>query len=167
MQKKKVSRTQIPQFSGLQETLAYKQDELADFLGQPYSKANFRAQIELKATSFSDKFRETLVTAVTKQYALTKISAPTTLNQLAQSNTFTVTTGHQLNLFTGPLYFLYKIVHAIKLAEELNTTYPAFNFVPVYWMASEDHDFDEINHFHVSGKTFSWETAQEGPVGLF
>ncbi|HCD87500.1 MAG TPA: bacillithiol biosynthesis cysteine-adding enzyme BshC, partial [Algoriphagus sp.] len=60
-------------------------------------------------------------------------------------NTFTVTTGHQLNLFTGPLYFIYKIVSTIKLAEELNKAYPNQHFVPVYWMASEDHDFDEIN----------------------
>ena len=68
---------------------------------------------------------------------------------LANKNTFTVTTGHQLNLFTGPLYFLYKIVSAINLAARLKKEFPKDNFVPVYWMATEDHDFEEIQYFNV------------------
>ncbi|TDA74551.1 bacillithiol biosynthesis BshC, partial [Halomonas marinisediminis] len=64
---------------------------------------------------------------------------------LKEENTFTVTTGHQLNLFTGPLYFLYKIVSTINLCEQLKTEFPKQNFVPIYWMATEDHDFEEIN----------------------
>src|SRR5690554_3520523 len=53
---------------------------------------------------------------------------------------------------------------AVRLAEKLKTTYPDKNFVPVFWMASEDHDFEEINHLHLFGSTFSWETEQKGPV---
>src|SRR5690606_41286324 len=67
---------------------------------------------------------------------------------LSQSNTFTITTGHQLNLFTGPLYFFYKIISTINLCKELKIAYPKQDFVPIYWMATEDHDFEEINFFN-------------------
>jgi bacillithiol biosynthesis cysteine-adding enzyme BshC len=86
---------------------------------------------------------------------------------LADSKTFTVTTGHQLNLFTGPLYFIYKIVATINLAEKLKQAYPERHFVPVYWMASEDHDFDEINYFKLEGKKYQWKSTQKGAVGDF
>ncbi len=84
---------------------------------------------------------------------------------LSQENTYTVTTGHQLNIFTGPLYYIYKIVSTIKLASELKSRYPDNNFVPVFWMASEDHDFDEINHCRIYGKDYTWKHTSGGPVG--
>ncbi len=87
------------------------------------------------------------------------------LQKLTEPNTFTVTTGHQLNIFTGPLYFVYKIVTAIKLSEELKAQFPDRNFVPVYWMATEDHDFAEINHTRISGKEITWDEAVSGATG--
>ncbi|MFM1930874.1 MAG: hypothetical protein RL226_177 [Bacteroidota bacterium] len=84
---------------------------------------------------------------------------------LAQSNAYTVTTGHQLNILTGPAFFMFKIVHVIKLAESLNKQYPDKHFVPIYWMASEDHDFEEIAEIDVFGKKLRWNTEQTGPVG--
>src|SRR5690554_6322863 len=89
------------------------------------------------------------------------------IDLLKEEDTFTVTAGHQLNVFGGPLCVIYKIMDAVRLAEKLKTTYPDKNFVPVFWMASEDHDFEEINHLHLFGSTFSWETEQKGPVGRF
>src|SRR5690606_12180634 len=74
-------------------------------------------------------------------------------------------TGHQLNLFTGPLYFIYKIVTTINLALELKIAYPEKNFVPVYWMATEDHDFEEINHVNVDEKNISWIQQTNGATG--
>ena len=68
-------------------------------------------------------------------------------------------------MFTGPLYFLYKIISAINLAEQLKEKYPIYNFVPIYWMAAEDHDFEEVNHAYVFGKRISWESSQSGAVG--
>jgi bacillithiol biosynthesis cysteine-adding enzyme BshC len=79
--------------------------------------------------------------------------------------TFTVTTGHQLCLFTGPLYFLYKIITTIALATTLKKSYPEYNFVPIYWMASEDHDFEEVNHIHLYGKKIVWDQDQKGAMG--
>lgn len=87
------------------------------------------------------------------------------LSQLEQPNTFTITTGHQLNIFTGPLYFIFKIVTAINLAKDLQKQFPQHNFVPVYWMATEDHDFDEINHTYVGGKKISWNKQAAGATG--
>src|SRR5690606_13374905 len=73
--------------------------------------------------------------------------------------------GHQLNLLTGPLYFSYKIISTINLCKTLKTAYPDYNFVPIYWMATEDHDFEEINYFNFKGKKIHWEKASKGAVG--
>jgi bacillithiol biosynthesis cysteine-adding enzyme BshC len=87
------------------------------------------------------------------------------IKALNDENTFTVTTGHQLNIVTGPLYFIYKILSVVKQAEMLKKQFPKFNFVPVYWMATEDHDLDEINHVNLQGKRINWQTSQSGSVG--
>src|SRR5690606_14186236 len=79
--------------------------------------------------------------------------------------TFTVTTGHQLNIFTGPLYFIFKIASTIRLAQDLKKAFPAYSFVPVYWMATEDHDFAEINHTRLHGRKITWEAKAQGATG--
>lgn len=128
---------------------------------------NFKLQIEEKQANYSPAFRETLVNALNRQYKETNTSAYTLQNikLLAGNDTFTVTTGHQLNLFTGPLYFLYKIVSAINLSRQLKEAYPDKEFVPVYWMATEDHDFEEINYFNFRDKKIKWTRESTGPVG--
>lgn len=87
------------------------------------------------------------------------------IDLLGNDNTYTVTTGHQLNIFTGPLYFIYKIVTAIKLCRQLKESFPDKNFVPVYWMASEDHDFAEINYTNIGGKKVHWWHEASGATG--
>ncbi|MFA6084714.1 bacillithiol biosynthesis cysteine-adding enzyme BshC [Mucilaginibacter sp.] len=87
------------------------------------------------------------------------------IDLLKSDNTYTVTTGHQLNIFTGPLYFIYKIVTAIKLCRQLKDSFPDKNFVPVYWMASEDHDFAEINYTNIGGKKVHWWYEASGATG--
>lgn len=84
---------------------------------------------------------------------------------LGAPDTYTVTTGHQLNIFTGPLYFIYKIVTAIKLCRELKGAHPDKDFVAVYWMASEDHDFAEINYTNIGGKKVHWWYEASGATG--
>ena len=74
------------------------------------------------------------------------------LKKFEYDNTVTITTGHQLNLFTGPLYFFYKILQTIKCCEYMQKLHPEINFVPIFWMATEDHDFEEINHFYFKNK---------------
>jgi len=128
---------------------------------------NFKAQIDEKQSSFQESSRAVLVNTLKTQYENLNVSELTHKNikALSQQNTFTVTTGHQLNLFTGPLYFLYKIISAINLSKELKAKYSNYNFVPVYWMATEDHDFDEINYFNFNGKKVQWTRQSSGAVG--
>lgn len=128
---------------------------------------NFKQQLDEKRANYPIEHRTVLCQALLSQYKNTKTSEKTLehINALAKENTFTVTTGHQLNLFTGPLYFLYKIISVINLAKELNAKYPNENFVPVYWMATEDHDFEEINHFVFEEKVICWNRESKGPVG--
>lgn len=146
-----------------------EKQELNDFYTNFPQLKNFKKQIESKQESYSAKTRQTLVTSLKKQYQDTAITTKTSKNieLLEQKNTFTVTTGHQLNLFTGPLYFLYKIISTINLTEELQKEYPSQNFVPIYWMATEDHDFDEINFFNFKEEKITWDTPQKGAVGRF
>jgi bacillithiol synthase len=87
------------------------------------------------------------------------------INSLRDAKTYTVTTGHQLCIAGGPSYFIYKIISTIKLSLELKAKYPDYNFVPVYWMASEDHDIEEINHVHCFGQKLVWETKERGASG--
>lgn len=128
---------------------------------------SFKDQIEEKQSNFSSKTRHILVDVLKSQYQTLEHTEDsiTNIELLKENNTFTVTTGHQLNLYTGPLYFLYKIISTIKLCKQLKKQYPTFNFVPVYWMATEDHDFEEINHFHLNDKIIHWNQEGNGPVG--
>ena len=137
-----------------------QKDLLQPFYGLYPTIENFKKQIDLKQTDTAT--RTALVAALERQYAA--ISDKPDLQILAQSNTFTVTTGHQLNIFTGPLYVIYKIVTVINLARQLKAAYPDFNFAPIYWMATEDHDFEEISYFNLFGKKYTWQTQQKGAV---
>ena len=116
-----------------------------------------------KRQKFDPEKRKTLVRVLEKQYL--GIDHLPDFSALLDENTFTVTTGHQLNIFTGPLYIIYKIVTTIKLARAMRYAYPDFRFIPVYWMATEDHDFEEIASIHLSGHTIKWEGAYTGAVG--
>lgn len=128
---------------------------------------NFKEQIAEKATNYPEENRTVLYDVLQEQYKGISVSSKTRTNliQLKEPITFTVVTGHQLNLFTGPLYFLYKIISTINLTTQLKKTYPRFNFVPVFWMATEDHDFEEINYFNFNAKKLHWNRDASGAVG--
>ncbi len=79
-----------------------------------------------------------------------------TIQSLISENTFTITTGHQLGIAGGPLFFIYKIITTIKLTKQLNDQYTSERFVPVFWMASEDHDFAEIASIRVFNNQLHW-----------
>ncbi|MBI5858087.1 MAG: bacillithiol biosynthesis cysteine-adding enzyme BshC [Sphingobacteriales bacterium] len=111
--------------------------------------------------------RKTLVLELKKQYDRVETSDKVKKNieSLLSSDTFTITTAHQNNIFTGPLYFIYKIVHAIKLADHLKAFLPKENFVPVFYIGTEDADLEELNHIYLGGEKLVWETKQTGAVG--
>lgn len=155
------------QFSPLFIDYIRQQEKLVPFYHAYPTLENFKAVIENRHLEVSK--RKVLSQALKAQYEGVDISESVAENiaALESEKTFTVTTGHQLNLFTGPLYFIYKIVSTINLAKQLGEAYPQYRFVPVYWMASEDHDFEEINYFRYEGNKYRWNTHQKGAVGDF
>ncbi len=131
-------------------------------------ESDFAAQMADKS-QFSSSKRQILIESLKRQYQNAQIDVEgkvlSNIEALADANTFTVTTGHQLNILTGPLYFIYKIISTLNLAERLHNAHPQKRVVPVYWMASEDHDFEEINHIHFYGGKLSWHNDLKGAVG--
>ena len=111
--------------------------------------------------------REVLVKALQQQYQGIECHDKViqAINLLKQDNTFTICTAHQPSIFTGHLYFIYKIIHAIKLAEECSRQISSCQFVPVYYMGSEDNDIDEIGLLHYQGETFHWTNEEKGACG--
>lgn len=141
------------------------EEGLDPFYGNKPTLEGFEAQIDLKSTF---AHRDVLVQSLEKQYADLLPDAPKVaenIRLLKDPNTFTVTTGHQLNIFTGPLYFIFKIATAIRLAKDLKAKFPDKEFIPVYWMASEDHDFEEINNTKVYGKKIMWDVPKVSGTG--
>ena len=159
------SYQQTEKFTSLVNDYLANTESLHSFYNRYPLLENFPEQWKEKSNQNVD--RKILVDVLQKQNEFLSLSSLTKENiaVLAEQNTFTITTGHQLCLFTGPLYFIYKIVSALNLVEELKRTYPQNNFVPIFWMASEDHDFQEVNHINLFGKTLRWQTEQKGAVG--
>ena len=124
-------------------------------------------QKAIEARKLFSTNRELLVQELKKQYVgvATNDKVQNNIESLLLADSFTITTAHQNNIFSGPLYFIYKIVHAIKLADHLKTLLPAYNFVPVFYIGSEDADLDELNHIWLGGKKLVWATKQTGAVG--
>lgn len=139
--------------------------ELSSFYSHPVSPEGFRSAIQ--ARSKSPVQRAALVNALTEQYAGTEDMPAVTVNitRLADEETFTVCTAHQPAIFTGHLYFIYKIVHTIRLAEWLHGQHPDKHFVPVFFMGSEDADLEELGHVYLGGERLVWDTKQTGSVG--
>ncbi|AKK72853.1 bacillithiol biosynthesis cysteine-adding enzyme BshC [Chryseobacterium gallinarum] len=141
--------------------------KIEGFENSTFSLEHFRNQIHIKQDSFSQEQREVLYNVLEKQLSGFTLSSGQKKNMdlLKLPDTFTITTGHQLNLFSGPVFFVYKILQTIKTCTYLKENFPDFNFVPVYWMASEDHDFAEINHFKTENNYYETNEKAGGPVG--
>src|SRR5688572_21761844 len=140
-------------------------EQLKQFYNLTPSLDGFRKAIANRKLFRTD--RETLVRTLEQQYTSVNVTEAVKKNiqRLLSEDTFTLCTAHQPNLFTGPVYFIYKILHTIKLADHLKTNLPDYNFVPVYYMGSEDADFAELNHTFVNGKKIEWNKVQTGAVG--
>ena len=164
-----ISRKKLDQFSQHDLDFIFHQEKLEEFIGLPFSLENFNAQIRLKDKNYKIEKREALSHVLSENYNNLSNNG-ISLNQikkLENTSTYTITTGHQLCLLGGPMYFFLKIIHVIKLSEVLNKQFPDKHFIPIFWMASEDHDSDEIDHINLFNKTFRWEHQQSGPVGRF
>jgi bacillithiol biosynthesis cysteine-adding enzyme BshC len=137
---------------------------------EPYIQAfpsaeSMLSQIELKQNQPVN--RTILVDVLLQQYAHLEVSdlVKQNIEALRNPSTFTICTAHQPNIFTGHLYFIYKIIHAIKLSIECAKLYPKYTFVPVYYIGSEDNDLEEIGELNYYGNSYQWQSGQKGACG--
>ena len=158
---------QTQRFSNLILDYINQKSSLSSFYHRFPDSQNFKSQILEKQAQYNNEHRAVLVDVLNRQYQGFKVSDSTQnhIDALHQENTFTITTGHQLNLFTGPLYTFYKIITVLKTCEQMKSRYPQYNFVPIFWLASEDHDFEEINHFYFETQKIKWSKKASGAVG--
>lgn len=156
--------TELNQSSRLIRDFIQHSDSVKPFIADFFSTNALIKQAQHK--SFTKEKREQLFSALQKQYQGINVTKETqkNLEELKNEHTFTITTGHQLNLLSGPLYFIYKILQVVLWTEKMNKKNTDFHFVPVFWLASEDHDFEEINHIHLFGDTLSWDKNKQESV---
>lgn len=138
------------------EDLSFGLPDLDSFRGAIYRKREFERSSVLVA-ALKDQYRDVVCSPLVQD----------NIDSLSRKETYTVTTGHQLCVGLGPLYTLYKALTVIDTCEQLKIEFPENHFVPVFWLASEDHDYEEIKAFELFGESFSWETTQTGGVGRF
>jgi bacillithiol synthase len=150
-------------FSKLVEDYTENDEKLTPFYNVKPIETNIDALISKKQKSYTQ--RETLVNYFKKKYTTLTPQQQQSLDNLAFFNCFTITTAHQPNIFTGPLYFIYKIVHTIKIADELNKKSANEKFVPIFFMGSEDADLEELGAIEIQHKKLQWQTNQTGAVG--
>lgn len=163
--KNQINIADIPGTDQLIKDYINKKESIAPFYGRNLSPESLLSQAKEKTSSYIH--REKLVKELHKQLDKLQLSDKQKLNlsNLSLANSVTITTGHQLNLMTGPLYFIYKILHVIKLCEVMNKNQDKFNFIPFFWMATEDHDFEEINHFNFNKNRIYWNGKHHDFVG--
>ena len=152
-------------FTQLSIDYSKEDQKLKPFYNYPVSVNGVKEAIIARQNFFTD--RPTLVNELRKQYGNILLTEKQQINleSLLNEDAFTICTAHQPVIFTGPLYFIYKIFHVIKLADTLNTALPQNKFVPVFYMGSEDADLDELGHIHLHGEKLTWVTEQTGAVG--
>lgn len=152
-------------FSKIVTDYLHQSDLLKSFYEFAPTLDGVKKAIAARKNIYTDK--ALLVKTLKIQYEGLAISQKVNANieLLLQENVYTVTTAHQPNIFTGPLYFIYKIMHAVKLAEELANSIPEAKFVPIYYMGSEDADINELGFINVGTEKLQWETKQTGAVG--
>lgn len=124
-------------------------------LGGVLAAARARAYPEAQRAAVCDVLHEQW-----KQGAFGHEATARSIELLRRPDVVTVCTGHQLCLLGGPLFFIYKIASVLALARALNAAGQAT--VAVFWMASEDHDFEEANHLYIGSKKISWQHNESG-----
>lgn len=166
MEIQRIPLADVPQLSSRDKAYATANPALRPFYKYEVNIESFAQVIADKAQQATN--RQVLVEVLKEQYQAfsTADAAQKNIEALAQDTTFTVVTAHQPSLFTGPLFFIIKIISTLNLARQLNEKYTGYHIVPVFVTGGEDHDFEEINHLHLFGNRITWENEESGAVGL-
>src|SRR5438128_3500430 len=125
--------TDVPHTSKLFVDFQYHFDRVAPFYASSESRIEYPRER-----------RTALISALRETNGATEAER-SSLDLLAKDGTVAVVTGQQVGLFSGPAYTIYKALTAVRLAEKL--TARGIEAVPIFWLATEDHDFAEVNLF--------------------
>lgn len=164
MRKTLLAFDKIPQFAKTDVAYATGDVRLKPFYQYEPSVAQLAEALRVKSEG---RFpRAEIVSVLQAHYAgLPEAPAVTAhIDALALETTFTVVTAHQPSLFLGPLYFLYKAITTINLAEMAQAA-TGHTVVPVFVLGSEDHDLDELNKINLFNKKIVWDSTESGAVG--
>lgn len=158
--------SEIPQLSKTDIAYATEDERLAPFYTYPPQLDSFaRILLEKERLEYP---RADLVEVLSNQYRNfpPQNLVSRNISALAKDTSFTIVTAHQPSLFLGPLYFIYKAITTIKLAEDVQSRAGGQRqIVPVFVLGSEDHDLEELNKANLFGKQLVWESGETGPVG--
>lgn len=140
-----------PGFPNLFLDYLYEFENVASFYPKNFKDiekypAHFH-QVVSRERAFSDELSDIIAAQYGRDYFSDRTAE--NLQLLKNSNTIAIVTGQQLGILGGPLYTIYKTITAIKLAQKLAEQYPEFNFVPVFWLEADDHDYEEVRHLLV------------------
>ena len=165
IQKTNISFEKTNSFSNLAIDYLVQDKKISSFVNRFPSKENLQKQILQKQKT--DINRILLHQVILSQYSKIDVhkNVKNNIENLLLPNTFTICTAHQPCIFLGPLYIIYKIAHAISLSQHCKKLFPENNFIPIFYMGTEDNDIDEIGTIHVDSKKIKWETAQTGACG--
>ena len=152
-----INYSDLPDYQNLFLDYLYEFDNVSKFYPKNFREIeNYNRTLE-DLKNYIRPHREEVSDIIRKQYSDYKISKQTDSNieSLKSENTFAVVTGQQVAIFGGPLYTFYKIITTIKLCSQLKEKYDEYNFVPIFWMEGDDHDFEEIKSINIFDKTNS------------
>jgi bacillithiol synthase len=164
MQKSILRFDQIPQLAKIDVAYATGDPRLKPFYAHAPTLEGIQAALQQKK---GHDFPRTALAGVLEQHyaGLPEQEAVSAgIAALRDPATFTVVTAHQPSLLLGPLYFIYKAISVINLAEQAQAR-TGTRIVPVFVLGSEDHDLDELNNIHLFGKKLIWESPETGSVG--
>ncbi|MDP2735260.1 MAG: bacillithiol biosynthesis BshC, partial [bacterium] len=145
MESRSIPYTQTPQASRLFTDYLYNYSQVSEFYPlNPFEKESFHNAA--RSVQYSDEARRAVAAILWEQNQRLSASEKTfeNLRKLEQPGCFAVVTGQQVGLFTGPAFAIYKALTAIQLAQSLSQQ--GLPSVPVFWLATEDHDLEEVNH---------------------
>ncbi len=147
-----ITTKQLPNISSLAHDYIYHYDKVAGFYNGDFRDiASYQHQADNVKTRHIERDKLTaLLKEQNRQYGCSEETVGN-INKLLHDQTGAVVTGQQVGLFSGPLYTIYKALTAVKLSEYLNQNCEAC-FIPIFWMASDDHDLAEINHINLFNK---------------
>ncbi|QQS38142.1 MAG: bacillithiol biosynthesis cysteine-adding enzyme BshC [Ignavibacteriales bacterium] len=146
-----INFSDIPGHHNLFLDYLYEFDNVKHFYKNDFRNKEAYLSVFRKVSEKFDEFRPELVNIIQEQYSAFKPSHKTEKNisLLKSKKTLAVVTGQQLGLFGGPLYTLYKIITTIKLSQYLSERYDEYQFVPIFWLEGDDHDFNEVRYFNL------------------